>query len=194
MLLCRWLIDSCSPNGHLSEDSRRLCASGLIWDCSTDRCIPYPLTLPGMCVCVCGRADVSTSITPQIQFFQGLAVCFSSVNGALSSAYIDISNLNGRFKGPLNPNGNNYYKYQRIYWKTMIGLFHHQLTIFTIDHKIFYPFLQYNRTWKSPQHIFFMFLSEKNGIAINFAEKHFIANVTSQLPTCCVLACSEWLP
>lgn len=36
----------CSPNGHLSEDSRRLCASGLIWDCSTDRCIPYPSSLP----------------------------------------------------------------------------------------------------------------------------------------------------
>lgn len=36
----------CSPNGHQSEDSRRLCASGLIWDCSTDRCIPYPYSLP----------------------------------------------------------------------------------------------------------------------------------------------------
>ncbi|XP_049916102.1 vascular endothelial growth factor D isoform X1 [Epinephelus moara] len=34
----------CSPMGQLSEaeDSRRLCASGLIWDCSSDRCIPYP--------------------------------------------------------------------------------------------------------------------------------------------------------
>uniref|UniRef100_A0A8C2WGF7 Vascular endothelial growth factor D n=1 Tax=Cyclopterus lumpus TaxID=8103 RepID=A0A8C2WGF7_CYCLU len=38
----------CSPMGQLSdaEDSRRLCASGLIWDCSTDRCIPYPSKLP----------------------------------------------------------------------------------------------------------------------------------------------------
>ncbi|KAG5852693.1 hypothetical protein ANANG_G00065300 [Anguilla anguilla] len=25
-----------------SEDSRRLCASGLIWDCMADRCVPYP--------------------------------------------------------------------------------------------------------------------------------------------------------
>ncbi|GAA6218825.1 vascular endothelial growth factor D isoform X1 [Lates japonicus] len=38
----------CSPMGQLSEaeDSRRLCASGLIWDCSTDRCIPYPSSTP----------------------------------------------------------------------------------------------------------------------------------------------------
>ncbi|XP_028258048.1 vascular endothelial growth factor D isoform X1 [Parambassis ranga] len=38
----------CSPMGQLSgvEDSRRLCASGWIWDCSTDRCIPYPSTAP----------------------------------------------------------------------------------------------------------------------------------------------------
>ncbi|XP_068455552.1 vascular endothelial growth factor D isoform X1 [Clinocottus analis] len=38
----------CSPVGQLSEaeDSRRLCASGLIWDCSTDRCIPYPSSSP----------------------------------------------------------------------------------------------------------------------------------------------------
>ncbi|KAI3377487.1 hypothetical protein L3Q82_008668, partial [Scortum barcoo] len=38
----------CFPMGQLSEaeDSRRLCASGLIWDCSTDRCIPYPFSTP----------------------------------------------------------------------------------------------------------------------------------------------------
>ncbi|XP_042262834.1 vascular endothelial growth factor D [Thunnus thynnus] len=38
----------CSPIGQLSEaeDSRRLCASGLIWDCSSDRCIPYPSSRP----------------------------------------------------------------------------------------------------------------------------------------------------
>ncbi|KAK2853830.1 hypothetical protein Q5P01_006491 [Channa striata] len=34
--------NGCSLMGQLSQDSRRLCASGLIWDCSTDRCIPYP--------------------------------------------------------------------------------------------------------------------------------------------------------
>uniref|UniRef100_A0A3P8UH65 Vascular endothelial growth factor D n=1 Tax=Amphiprion percula TaxID=161767 RepID=A0A3P8UH65_AMPPE len=34
----------CSLMDQLSEieDSRRLCASGSIWDCSSDRCIPYP--------------------------------------------------------------------------------------------------------------------------------------------------------
>ncbi|XP_036952230.1 vascular endothelial growth factor D [Acanthopagrus latus] len=38
----------CSPMGQLSEaeDSRRLCATGLIWDCSSDRCIPYPSSAP----------------------------------------------------------------------------------------------------------------------------------------------------
>ncbi|XP_074522701.1 vascular endothelial growth factor D [Halichoeres trimaculatus] len=38
----------CSPMSQLSDarDSRRLCASGLIWDCSTDRCIPYPSSTP----------------------------------------------------------------------------------------------------------------------------------------------------
>ncbi|XP_037339685.1 vascular endothelial growth factor D isoform X2 [Pungitius pungitius] len=38
----------CSPMGQLSEteDSRRLCASGFIWDCSTDECIPYPSSSP----------------------------------------------------------------------------------------------------------------------------------------------------
>ncbi|XP_030271382.1 vascular endothelial growth factor D isoform X1 [Sparus aurata] len=38
----------CSPMGQLSEveDSRRLCATGLIWDCSSDRCIPYPSSTP----------------------------------------------------------------------------------------------------------------------------------------------------
>ncbi|XP_019935422.1 vascular endothelial growth factor D [Paralichthys olivaceus] len=38
----------CSPTSQLSasEDSRRLCASGLIWDCSADRCIPYPSSTP----------------------------------------------------------------------------------------------------------------------------------------------------
>ncbi|TKS69647.1 Vascular endothelial growth factor D [Collichthys lucidus] len=37
----------CSPTGQPeAEDSRRLCASGLIWDCSTDRCIPYPSSTP----------------------------------------------------------------------------------------------------------------------------------------------------
>uniref|UniRef100_A0A8C6UY81 Vascular endothelial growth factor D n=1 Tax=Neogobius melanostomus TaxID=47308 RepID=A0A8C6UY81_9GOBI len=36
------------PDGNTScypvepQDSKRLCASGLIWDCSADRCIPYP--------------------------------------------------------------------------------------------------------------------------------------------------------
>ncbi|XP_022063995.1 vascular endothelial growth factor D [Acanthochromis polyacanthus] len=34
----------CSLMDQLSEleDSRRLCASGSIWDCSSDRCIPFP--------------------------------------------------------------------------------------------------------------------------------------------------------
>ncbi|CAN9507189.1 unnamed protein product [Ophioblennius macclurei] len=38
----------CSPMDMLSEaeDSRRLCARGLIWDCSEDRCIPYPSSSP----------------------------------------------------------------------------------------------------------------------------------------------------
>uniref|UniRef100_A0A3Q3XEU2 Platelet-derived growth factor (PDGF) family profile domain-containing protein n=1 Tax=Mola mola TaxID=94237 RepID=A0A3Q3XEU2_MOLML len=36
----------CSPMGQLSKDSRRLCASGFIWDCSSDRCIPYPSSTP----------------------------------------------------------------------------------------------------------------------------------------------------
>ncbi|KAM9366880.1 vascular endothelial growth factor D [Symphorus nematophorus] len=40
----------CSPMSQLSEaeDSRRLCASGLIWDCATDRCIPYPSSTPDL--------------------------------------------------------------------------------------------------------------------------------------------------
>ncbi|XP_041838702.1 vascular endothelial growth factor D isoform X2 [Melanotaenia boesemani] len=29
-----------------AENSRRLCASGFIWDCSTERCIPYPSSTP----------------------------------------------------------------------------------------------------------------------------------------------------
>ncbi|XP_068171066.1 vascular endothelial growth factor D [Antennarius striatus] len=38
----------CSPMAQLSEedDPRRLCASGLIWDCSSDRCVPYPSSTP----------------------------------------------------------------------------------------------------------------------------------------------------
>ncbi|XP_031584811.1 vascular endothelial growth factor D [Oreochromis aureus] len=34
--------------GQLSqaEDSKRLCASGFIWDCSSERCIPYPSSTP----------------------------------------------------------------------------------------------------------------------------------------------------
>ncbi|XP_056135296.1 vascular endothelial growth factor D [Lampris incognitus] len=38
----------CSPMRQLSEakDSRRLCASGLIWDCIDHRCIPYPSNKP----------------------------------------------------------------------------------------------------------------------------------------------------
>nr|XP_046247761.1 vascular endothelial growth factor D isoform X2 [Scatophagus argus] len=36
----------CFPMRQLSQDSRRLCESGLIWDCSTDRCIPYPSSTP----------------------------------------------------------------------------------------------------------------------------------------------------
>ncbi|KAJ0056555.1 hypothetical protein NL108_010377, partial [Boleophthalmus pectinirostris] len=35
---------SCSPVEP--QDSKHLCASGLIWDCSTDRCIPYPSSSP----------------------------------------------------------------------------------------------------------------------------------------------------
>ncbi|XP_030627967.1 vascular endothelial growth factor D [Chanos chanos] len=31
----------CSPI-HQSEDSRRRCDSGLIWDCMADQCVPYP--------------------------------------------------------------------------------------------------------------------------------------------------------
>ncbi|XP_038841217.1 vascular endothelial growth factor D [Salvelinus namaycush] len=36
----------CSPMRQLSksENSRRLCASGLIWDCMADRCVSYPST------------------------------------------------------------------------------------------------------------------------------------------------------
>ncbi|TWW67832.1 Vascular endothelial growth factor D [Takifugu flavidus] len=34
--------NGCSQMLQLSKDSRRLCANGLIWDCSTDRCVPYP--------------------------------------------------------------------------------------------------------------------------------------------------------
>ncbi|XP_077569661.1 vascular endothelial growth factor D [Stigmatopora nigra] len=36
--------NSCSLIGQLSEsdNSRRLCVSGWIWDCASDRCIPYP--------------------------------------------------------------------------------------------------------------------------------------------------------
>ncbi|XP_040926051.1 vascular endothelial growth factor D isoform X2 [Betta splendens] len=36
----------CSFTGDLSQDSRRLCSSGFIWDCSIDRCIPYPSSTP----------------------------------------------------------------------------------------------------------------------------------------------------
>ncbi|XP_071002652.1 vascular endothelial growth factor D-like [Oncorhynchus clarkii lewisi] len=38
--------NGCSPMRQLfkSEDSRRLCASGLIWDCMADRCVSYPST------------------------------------------------------------------------------------------------------------------------------------------------------
>ncbi|CAB1454708.1 unnamed protein product [Pleuronectes platessa] len=38
----------CSPTSRrsASEDSRRLCPSGSIWDCSADRCIPYPSSTP----------------------------------------------------------------------------------------------------------------------------------------------------
>ncbi|CAG5858334.1 unnamed protein product [Menidia menidia] len=36
--------DGCSLVSQLSEaeDSRRLCARGFIWDCATEKCIPYP--------------------------------------------------------------------------------------------------------------------------------------------------------
>ncbi|KAF7649126.1 hypothetical protein LDENG_00146470 [Lucifuga dentata] len=39
---------SCSSVSQLSqvEDSRRLCATGFIWDCTMDRCIPYPSSKP----------------------------------------------------------------------------------------------------------------------------------------------------
>uniref|UniRef100_H3C5J0 Vascular endothelial growth factor D n=1 Tax=Tetraodon nigroviridis TaxID=99883 RepID=H3C5J0_TETNG len=33
--------NGCSQMLQLSKDSRRLCANGLIWDCSTDRCVPF---------------------------------------------------------------------------------------------------------------------------------------------------------
>uniref|UniRef100_A0A8C8MHV2 Platelet-derived growth factor (PDGF) family profile domain-containing protein n=1 Tax=Oncorhynchus tshawytscha TaxID=74940 RepID=A0A8C8MHV2_ONCTS len=38
--------NGCSPMRQFSksEDSRRLCASGLIWDCMADRCVSYPST------------------------------------------------------------------------------------------------------------------------------------------------------
>ncbi|XP_052356031.1 vascular endothelial growth factor D-like [Oncorhynchus keta] len=38
--------NGCSPMRQLSksEDSRRLCASGLIWDCMADRCVSYSST------------------------------------------------------------------------------------------------------------------------------------------------------
>lgn len=52
------VIGSCSPMGQLSKDSRRLCASGFIWDCSSDRCIPYPSSTPGVCVCACNTGQV----------------------------------------------------------------------------------------------------------------------------------------
>uniref|UniRef100_A0A8C6SB00 Vascular endothelial growth factor D n=1 Tax=Neogobius melanostomus TaxID=47308 RepID=A0A8C6SB00_9GOBI len=38
--------------GSEPQDSKRLCASGLIWDCSADRCIPYPSSSsPGSVTC-----------------------------------------------------------------------------------------------------------------------------------------------
>uniref|UniRef100_A0A3P9BDV6 Vascular endothelial growth factor D n=1 Tax=Maylandia zebra TaxID=106582 RepID=A0A3P9BDV6_9CICH len=33
-------------NPTRAEDSKRLCASGFIWDCSSERCIPYPSSTP----------------------------------------------------------------------------------------------------------------------------------------------------
>ncbi|MEQ2226166.1 hypothetical protein ILYODFUR_024746 [Ilyodon furcidens] len=38
----------CPLMGQMLEarDSRRLCASGWIWDCSSERCIPYPSSTP----------------------------------------------------------------------------------------------------------------------------------------------------
>ncbi|KAG8001287.1 Pirin, partial [Nibea albiflora] len=54
----------CSPTGQPeAEDSRRLCASGLIWDCSTDRCIPYPSSTPGLS----GVGAITVSM-PQTQY------------------------------------------------------------------------------------------------------------------------------
>lgn len=44
---------SCSEMLQLSKDSRRLCANGLIWDCSTDRCVPYPSSASGVRKRVC---------------------------------------------------------------------------------------------------------------------------------------------
>lgn len=49
---------SCSQMLQLSKDSRRLCANGLIWDCSTDRCVPFPSSTSGACTTrVCASLD-----------------------------------------------------------------------------------------------------------------------------------------
>ncbi|XP_056463235.1 vascular endothelial growth factor D isoform X1 [Gadus chalcogrammus] len=38
----------CSPMHHLadSEDTRRVCATGMLWDCMENRCVPYPASIP----------------------------------------------------------------------------------------------------------------------------------------------------
>ncbi|CAL8246403.1 unnamed protein product [Lota lota] len=38
----------CSPMHHLAdnEGTRRVCATGMLWDCMDNRCIPYPASIP----------------------------------------------------------------------------------------------------------------------------------------------------
>uniref|UniRef100_A0A667X0N1 Vascular endothelial growth factor D n=1 Tax=Myripristis murdjan TaxID=586833 RepID=A0A667X0N1_9TELE len=74
----------CSSMCQLSEveDSRRLCASGLIWDCMSERCIPYPSSKPGVyysvCVCLCeSTLDRGRRCLLQYLFLQHFAMIVS---------------------------------------------------------------------------------------------------------------------
>ncbi|XP_039986040.1 vascular endothelial growth factor D isoform X2 [Xiphias gladius] len=81
----------CSPMGQLSEaeDSRRLCASGLIWDCSTDRCIPYPSSTPGPCqLCSQNRSIAASSTQPSVP---------TSINDSIKPR----ADVNGPSRSPL---------------------------------------------------------------------------------------------
>uniref|UniRef100_A0A667XIA7 Vascular endothelial growth factor D n=1 Tax=Myripristis murdjan TaxID=586833 RepID=A0A667XIA7_9TELE len=60
----------------------RLCASGLIWDCMSERCIPYPSSKPGVyysvCVCLCeSTLDRGRRCLLQYLFLQHFAMIVS---------------------------------------------------------------------------------------------------------------------